>query len=164
MEYFSTAVSDIKYFPHFSLRPSAPLRSDYLKLNVGELCLAGVEGAKLHQVKLELSLTETAHTDVTYPPQSPEHFPPGLQLQLEGLDEVRECEVGVPALPLLMFRSPSLLTAAVNTINRKECQISYRKCEIVFHAESLHINFLKLFHFMKRRKFPQESCHLELMN
>ena len=139
MEYFTTAVFNIKCLSHFSLRPSA-LRSDYLKLNVGELCLAGVEGAKLHQVKLELSLTETAHTDVTNPPQSPEHFPPGLQLQLEGLDEVRECEVGVPALPLLMFRSPSLLTAAVNTINRKECQISYRKCEIVFHAESLHIN------------------------
>ena len=59
-----------------------------LELNVGELRLASVEGAELHHVELELFITETADTHMADPPQSPEDFPPCLQLQLERLDEV----------------------------------------------------------------------------
>ena len=54
-----------------------------LELNVGELGLARVEGAELHHVELELFVTEAADTDVTDPPQPPEHFPPALQLHLQ---------------------------------------------------------------------------------
>ena len=54
-----------------------------LKLNIGELRLARVEGAELHHVELELFVTEAAHTHVTNPPESPEHFPPALELHLQ---------------------------------------------------------------------------------
>ena len=54
-----------------------------LKLNVGELRLPRVEGAELHHVELELSVTQAAHAHMTDPPQSPEYFPPGLQLHLQ---------------------------------------------------------------------------------
>ena len=58
-------------------------QSGVLELNVGELCLARVEGAELHHVELELFVTEAADTHVTDPPEPPEDFPPALQLHLQ---------------------------------------------------------------------------------
>ena len=58
-------------------------QSGVLELNVGELRLARVEGAELHHVELELFVTEAAHAHMADPPESPEHFPPGLQLHLQ---------------------------------------------------------------------------------
>ena len=68
-----------------------------LKLNVGELRLTRVEGAELHHVELELFVTEAAHAHMTDPPQPPEHFPPALQLHLQGLDELGQGEGWISA-------------------------------------------------------------------
>ena len=67
-------------------------QSRVLKLDIGELGLARVKGAELHHIELELFVAEAAHAHVTDPPQSPEHFPPALQLHLQGLDELRQGE------------------------------------------------------------------------
>ena len=69
---------------HFPTAGVLPHRErGVLELDVGVLRLSRVERAELHHVELERPVAQTAHADVANPPESPEDFPPGLELQFE---------------------------------------------------------------------------------